>query len=206
MGELVGVLLAAGQGTRFGGNKGLALLPDGVPMAVRSALNLRSVLPQVICVVRPGDKALYNLLSEQSFEVVVAQNAVQGMSASLQAGIKVAPMAAGWMIGLADMPLIQSETYQSLVAAFNTAHQITVPCLRNTAQEKTPESAQYGHPVIFPARFKQALLVLHGDKGAKAILKQYSSDVQMVSVDDPGIRQDFDTLEAFNNLTDDGKE
>ena len=99
---LTGILLAAGQGRRFGGDKGLAQLPDGTPMALRSALNLRAALLDIICVVRPDDTVLHDLLGEHGFEVVVAEDAGQGMSASLQAGIRATPNAAGWMVALAD--------------------------------------------------------------------------------------------------------
>ncbi|PNQ40697.1 NTP transferase domain-containing protein, partial [Ralstonia solanacearum] len=52
---VVGVLLAAGRGSRFdpGGavNKLLAALPDGTPVAVQAARHLRAVLADVVAVV-----------------------------------------------------------------------------------------------------------------------------------------------------------
>ena len=126
--------------------------------------------------------------------VTVAENAAHGMSASLQAGINALPDAAGWMIALADMPLIKPETYQQLVRTFFACQQIVIPCLEG--EKKAP----YGHPVIFPNRYKADLLALSGDQGAKSILKQHTDDIQQVLVDDSGILQDFDTQEAFKRL------
>ncbi len=204
VGELTGILLAAGQGERFGGDKGLAQLPDGTPMALRSALNLRAVVTDVVCIVRPGDTVLSNLLREYGFKVIVAEDAALGMSASLQAGIRASREAAGWMVALADMPLIKLDTYQQLVATFNDQQRIIVPCLASETLSASPNFAAkeviYGHPVSFPARFEPDLLALKGDKGAKSILQQYPATVQQVFVDDPGILQDFDTRQAFNRL------
>lgn len=191
-----GILLAAGQSKRFGSHKGLALLSDGTPMALRCALNLRAATNDIVCVLRPGDSELHDLLKQHDFKITVAANAAQGMSASLQAGILATREASGWLIALADMPLIAPQTYQALTTAFSTQQQIIVPCLANK-QHNQP--LQQGHPVIFPARYKSALLALHGDKGAKTILQQYKDQIQRVYVDDPGILRDFDTPEAFKH-------
>ncbi|MGD7193671.1 NTP transferase domain-containing protein, partial [Ralstonia pseudosolanacearum] len=52
---VVGVLLAAGRGSRFDPdgtvNKLLAALPDGTPVAVQAARHLRAVLDDVVAVV-----------------------------------------------------------------------------------------------------------------------------------------------------------
>src|SRR6266542_1796084 len=59
---IVGVLLAAGRGTRFGGDKLLARLSSGdlpgEPVGVVALRHLRMALPDVIAVVRPDDHAL----------------------------------------------------------------------------------------------------------------------------------------------------
>lgn len=187
---LAAVLLAAGQGRRFGGDKCLANLPDGTPMCVHSARKLVALLGRVSCVVRPEDTALIRLLSaEQGIELVFAHEAAQGMSASLRAGLEANLMAAGWLIALADMPLIQLSTLRQLQTAFIQHNNIIIP----THQQ------QAGHPVIFPQRFKAPLLALTGDRGGKAVLRNHPAACCYVEVDDPGILQDFDTAEALKH-------
>ena len=51
----VGLLLAAGQGRRFGGNKLLYPLDDGTPMVLASARPLRAVLSETVAVVDNTD-------------------------------------------------------------------------------------------------------------------------------------------------------
>lgn len=58
---IVGILLAAGTSTRFGGNKLLFPMKSGTRMAVASARNLRSAVEQAVAVVRPGSRKLRGL-------------------------------------------------------------------------------------------------------------------------------------------------
>ncbi len=208
VGELVGIVLAAGQSERFVGQKGMALLPEGLPMAVRSALNLRAVLAEVICVVRPGDDALQAALATHGCSIIVAEQAAQGMSASLQAGLRAAPTAAGWLVALADMPLIKRQTYQQLLAAFSSGSetaqaQIIVPYThREPVQRRAAGETALtpGHPVIFPACYRPDLMALRGDRGARSVLRRYAHAVRCIQVDDPGVLQDFDTPSDFRRL------
>ena len=59
--RVVGILLAAGRGSRFGGDKLIAPLrtaalgvPAGTPLGVAAARNLVVALPDSVAVVRPG--------------------------------------------------------------------------------------------------------------------------------------------------------
>src|ERR1022692_5251932 len=52
---LVGILLAAGSASRFGGGKLLAPLEDGTPLGVRALINLAPCVDSVVVVVRPDD-------------------------------------------------------------------------------------------------------------------------------------------------------
>lgn len=77
--EIVGILLAAGSGSRFGSDKLLHRLPDGRPLALAAAQNLRAACPRVLAVVRPGHDELAGLLAEAGCRVVVCPEAHLGM-------------------------------------------------------------------------------------------------------------------------------
>ncbi|MGA8005366.1 MAG: NTP transferase domain-containing protein, partial [Burkholderiales bacterium] len=81
--DLVGLLLAAGSGSRFGSDKLRHRLPHGVPIAVQSARHLRTSLARVIAVVRPGAHDTARALAAEGCEVVPCHDAEQGMGASL---------------------------------------------------------------------------------------------------------------------------
>ncbi|PWQ95761.1 nucleotidyltransferase family protein [Leucothrix arctica] len=185
--ETVGILLAAGQGRRFGGDKCLALLPDGAPMGLRAAQNLSAAVDTLVCVVRPDDWALITLFNNHGFRTVDCPDAALGMSASLKAGIIATPEAQGWVIALADMPLIQPATHQLLVNELREQGGIVRPTYADKA----------GHPVLFAQQYRDDLLALSGDSGAKAVLKRYQSQLRLLAVDDAGVLQDFDTKDSL---------
>ena len=54
---------------------------------------------------------------------------------------------------------------------------------------------QRGHPVGFASKFRNALEKLHGDEGARAILKRHADAIQFIALDDAGIVADIDTPE-----------
>lgn len=206
--KIIGILLAAGAGIRFGGDKGLATLPDGTAMAVKSAENLRSHVDEVICVIRAEDQTLQAIFEQAGFKTVICKNAELGMSASLHQGILASlgagvlprlqaeiclptetesgPEVRGWLIALADMPLIADSTYSGIIKHIGD-QQIIVPVF----------DQREGHPVYFPARFREDLLALKGDKGAKKLLHQFPYQVRRINVRDSGIHQDFDTKASF---------
>ena len=190
MAKVVGILLAAGKSSRFGSNKCLAQLPDGTAMGVQSARNLSTAVDELVCVIPPDNPTLHTLFSDDGFTTSVCLLAAQGMSESLKAGVtyfKHDSDVTGFVIGLADMPLIAPITYQSIVNELKNHRKIVLPSYQG----------KRGHPVGFNVKFRDQLLALQGDQGAKVLFQKYPKDITLLSVDDPGIHQDFDTLSMF---------
>ena len=52
-----------------------------------------------------------------------------------------------------------------------------------------------GHPVGFSSLFRQALLSLQGDVGAREILRQHADEITYLECDDPGVLFDVDVPE-----------
>jgi molybdenum cofactor cytidylyltransferase len=60
---------------------------------------------------------------------------------------------------------------------------------------------QRGHPVGIHSRFRNDLLTLEGDAGARAIIAENKSEVRLIETDDPGVLVDVDTVADYQNLT-----
>jgi len=190
MSKAVGILLAAGQSSRFGSNKCLAQLPDRTAMGIHSARNLSAVVDELVCVVPPKNPELQSLFVGEGFTTSVSLLAEQGMSESLKAGVdhfKYDQAVTGFVIALADMPLITPSTYQGIVTALKKNREIVLPTYKS----------KRGHPVGFNTKYRDELLALEGDQGAKVLFQKYKKDITLINVDDPGIHQDFDTLSTF---------
>jgi|KBSMisStaDraftv2_1062788.scaffolds.fasta_scaffold392523_1 molybdenum cofactor cytidylyltransferase len=187
--RVVGILLAAGRGSRFGSDKLVAALrsPDhamqaGTPLGVAAARNLVAALPDSIAVVRPGNVVLSRLLGATGVRVVECSSADDGMGASLACGARAAADAEGWVVALADMPWIDPATIARVADALRAGASIAAPALRG----------QRGHPVGFARRHHAALAALTGDVGARGILQRNAAGLTIVDVDDPGILGDVD--------------
>jgi molybdenum cofactor cytidylyltransferase len=183
MRDIAGVLLAAGAGTRFGGPKLLMPLPDGTPLGVAAARVLKAALPEAVAVVRPGDAVLARLLAAEGLRVVENLQAALGMGASLAAGVAALPAARGWLIALADMPYIKTVTHLRVAQALAAGAPLAAPFHRGVR----------GHPVGFGVGFREALLALRGDCGARDLLETQAARLVRIDTDDPGILADVDT-------------
>lgn len=180
---IVGVLLAAGAASRFGGDKLLQPLPDGTPIAVAAARNLLRGVDRGVAVVRAEDEELARLLSDIGMRVEACPNAAEGMGASLAHGVSRAGDAKGWLIALADMPFIQAETTRGVAHLVEKGAPIAAPF----------HLGKRGHPVGFSREFYAALNGLQGDCGARDLLAVHAARIRPLYCDDAGTLADIDT-------------
>ena len=186
-----GLLLAAGRGSRFDATgstlKLLQPLADGRPIALATAQAMRAALPQVLALVAPdtseNSRRLAQLLQEAGCTVLPCPAADAGMGSTLASGVAATQQACGWLVMLADMPLVAASTIaavrDSLIAGASIAR---------------PEyHGQPGHPVGFAAICRAELLALQGDVGARPLLARFP--VTSLLSDDPGCVWDIDRPE-----------
>ena len=196
MGKPIGVLLAAGQSTRFGGNKLLYPLIDNTPMLLHCAEKLRSVLPDSIVVINRELIHLTGHLEQQGLHVLVNEQSEQGMGSSIACAVRASeslyPDADGWLIMLADMPYIETYTIQQLAEQLEQGADMVAPVYQQ----------QRGHPVGFSRRYKNELLALNQDTGARDILKKYPTELQLLQVEDEGVLIDIDRPADIQACTD----
>ena len=184
---ITGILLAAGVGSRFGSHYGsqklLARLPDGRRIIDASVANLAAACGGNIVVVTRRDPELTHVLQTSGCEIVINENAEQGMGTSIVAGVAATPAASGWLIALGDMPSVRIDTMTAVVDALRNGARIVVPTM----------AGRRGHPVGFSAKYWVRLQSLTGDIGARKIIAADAIFVEEISVDDAGIFADIDT-------------
>jgi molybdenum cofactor cytidylyltransferase len=137
----------------------------------------------VIAVVRPGSVELSEALTREGCEVAVCESAAEGMGASLACAARYAGEADGYLVALGDMPFVRRTTIAALRDALAAGAPLAAPYWR----------ARRGHPVALSKKFREQLLALKGDVGAKKLLTDNESALVKIPVGDPGVIRDIDT-------------
>lgn len=179
---ITGILLAAGEGRRFGGTKLLHPLAGGLSVGLAALHALQAVLERVIAVVAPDQAAIAEHLAKAGARVVICPQARTGLGASLACGVRAAPDDA-WLIALADMPCIRPSTIARVAAAIAGGAALATPVYQG----------RRGHPVGFDNRFFRDLSALRGDEGARRLIQAHASDLCPIPTDDAGVLFDVDS-------------
>jgi len=189
--NIIGILLAAGFSRRFGSeNKLKHLLSTGEPIGLAAAKHLVLAIPFSIAVIRKDDLVLAKLLGRAGINLIACPTHKEKMADSLASAVEYAAehRPAGYVIALADMPFIRSETIALVAEQIQNGASIVIPTYLG----------QRGHPVGFSAVYTEELKALSGDEGARSIIKRHAEKVVTLACDDPGILKDIDTLEDLS--------
>jgi molybdenum cofactor cytidylyltransferase len=179
------VILAAGAGTRFGGPKGLAVLPDGASFTERIVNTVRECGAARIVVVSGRGHAV-----PDGAEGVVNPDPASEQIASLRLGLAhlADALVAGTLVWPVDSPLVRPETIHAILdAAFGRGAAITIPTFEG----------RNGHPTCFARGVWPELLAAQVG-GAREVIHRDDSRVLRVSVSDAAVLVDIDTREDLS--------
>jgi nicotine blue oxidoreductase len=179
---IVGLLLAAGAGERFGGPKALARDADGTSWLLRSVQALRPCAEIVVVLGAEAEQAA--ALLPMSVSRIRADDWAEGMGASLRAGLTaLAPTAhEAALVSLVDLPDVDAAVVARLVAA------ATGPAdLSRATYDGVP-----GHPVLIGRdHWAGVVETASGDRGARDYLA--SHEVALVECGDLASGADVDS-------------
>jgi CTP:molybdopterin cytidylyltransferase MocA len=192
--EVQSLVLAAGQGERFGGNK-LATHYRGRPLLahvldVVSAACKSGLVHGGHVIVAAEDQTSQDLCTRAGLEPIRNEAPGLGLSHSLQLGLGALekmnddPPAAA-IIFLGDQPRVRLEIVEQLIAAYRR-HPAAVIRPRYQQQPDVP-----GHPTLLDRSVWHLARGLEGDRGIGALLAGTSTEITMLDV--PGDNPDVDT-------------
>ncbi|MGB3483036.1 MAG: NTP transferase domain-containing protein [Mycobacterium sp.] len=174
-GQVAGVLLAAGAGSRYGMPKVLAEQGQWLRTAVAALAG--GGCDDVVVVLGAAVVA-----APPPARTVIASDWADGMSASLRAGLDAVAGAAYVAIHLVDTPDIGAEVVSRVLTAAT-----------GTGLARAYFDGRPGHPVVVSAAHAAALRAeLTGDRGARAYLSG-RHDVEAVECGDLATGADIDT-------------
>lgn len=179
-GPVVGILLAAGAGRRYGGPKAHV---EG--WLVRSVDTLREGGCEPVLVVLGAGAAEARRLVPDGVDVVVATDWAEGMSASLRAALTAvqASSADAALVHLVDLPDVGPAVVRRLVS-------LSAPdALARAVYHGSP-----GHPVLLGrVHWDEVAAESSGDRGARAYLR--TREVDAVECGDLASGQDVDAID-----------
>jgi CTP:molybdopterin cytidylyltransferase MocA len=183
-----GLILAAGEGTRFGDRPKLLEPLDGRPL-LEHAIEAQSQVRELARIVVVLGARAPELLAGVNFgraEPYVCDRWKEGMSASLRCGAMALGGSERVIVTLGDVPSIMPEVIRRFLDA---------PAGTRAAYEGKP-----GHPVVLGAEQLERLRSLKGDQGARSLL----AGQQLIECSDLSSGRDVDTtadMEAIRHAT-----
>ncbi len=175
------LVLAAGQGKRFGKLKQLVNI-NNVPMIKKTLLELKQIFKNNLFVVLGASQNQIAPIIDDLAKPVINDLWRTGMGSSISAGVKELKKNNydGILIVLGDHVGIKKNQYKKLIAYFN-GEQI-VAC---------KYADKYGAPAIFPTFYFSDLECLLGEQGANCLLNKENCKVLGVELE--GAETDIDT-------------
>jgi molybdenum cofactor cytidylyltransferase len=185
------LLLAAGEGSRFGGAKQLADV-GGEPMVRRVARLLLETGMPVLAVTGAYAGDVEAVLEDLPLHLVRCEDWHLGMGRSLAAGMRESmrlfARASGVLVVLADQPLLDMALLRAMVGRHAQAPDRILATAQHGVQ---------GPPALFPRDCFDALAVLSGPHGARALLQRDASRVELFKARDA---IDVDTREDLEQV------
>ena len=185
--DLVGIVLAAGESSRFGTAKQLLPFGDTTLLGhiVRNAN--RSTLDRVVVVL--GREAPKVRRSFEYGSAAVVDNLAygEGCASSLLAGLDEAGVCAGIVLILGDQPGVKTATIDRVIAEWRNARMWA---------SATQYRGNLGHPLLFDREAFDDLRTLHGDKAVWQLIEGYPDRVLRVYIDSE-LPPDIDTPEDY---------
>lgn len=181
-----GIVLGAGESTRFGSENKL-LAPVGGTTVIRrvAATAIESPLDDVVTVLGHEADAVAERLDGLPLSTTYNSDYAWGQSTSVRRGIEVA-CESNWdaaVMLLGDMPFVSRTTIEKLVEAYlSGAGNIVAPRY----------DGRRGNPVLFDRLLFERLRSVSGDQGGRELVRDHPGSV-LLDTSDPGVVRDIDT-------------
>lgn len=195
-GPLWAVVPCAGASRRMGRSK--ALLPAGDRLFVERIVEtlLAGGVDEVVVVVRPGERPERGIAQRAGARIVVNPDPDHpergGPVSSVRAALPLLPPdVCGLLVHPVDHPRLEPSTVAALIAAFRgRGAPVTQPVWRG----------RRGHPVVLHRELFHEIEGHDLPEGLRSLIARHAAGRHEVHVDDPGVSDDIDTPQEYDDV------
>lgn len=180
------IIMASGQGKRFGSNK---LMADffGEPLIASVLKTTENLFDKRIVVTRHDSVAEYC----QNKNIEYIRHNLPNRNDTVRLGLEKITEATHCMFMMGDQPLIKRESLERIMSAVSEEPEYI---WRFIYQDTL------GAPVVFPWKYFSELQALPEGKGGGVLLKKYADQVRTVLVTNPYELMDVDTPDDLEKI------
>ena len=191
------LLLAAGLSSRMTiGNKLLLKIKKITIIEITIENLILSNIDDLYVILGHQSNLFIKILKKFNVPLILNKSYKKGMSSSIKEGmLTIDAKSNGVMICLADMPRINTNTYNALIKTFKTFYTKKNPVIVIPEYNK-----KNGNPVIFSNHFFSYLKNITGDKGAKTLITKNKKYIKKVNILNNSILKDVDNKKMYEEL------
>lgn len=186
------IILAAGASRRMGLPKQLLPLGDK-PLVWQTACQAcHSKADQVLVVTGAYASQVEAALCGIPLKIVYNPSWAEGQAESVKAGVNALEQQSKAAIFLpADQPFVTAELLNRLIEAYNAGQASMIAPVYNNCRST---------PVLFDLKWREEILSLTGDHGARKLLDTFPGEVTYIPVDEECLLMDADTPAEYEAL------
>lgn len=187
------ILLSAGESSRFGSPKALAIAEGKTIIERTQETILSSNINNIIIVLGAHAESIRPfVLKHKRVKVVYNNHYNFGQTSSFKCGLlNVDPKVQGVFLLPVDFPCINAETFNILINEFHKEKsKIIIPIY----------NGRKGHPPLFHVCLKPDFLSLDNSQGINSVNHKYAKQTTLLPTNDRGVLLSFNTKEEWEEI------
>lgn len=189
--DMGAVVLAAGLGTRFGGDK-LRSVINGKAMYRHVLDEIASVIGYESITFVTGGSGPADEAAALGANVVINQRPEDGQASSMRLGLLNNLKYGSCLFAVADQPMICAESINRLITGYRNSNMMMA--------SMTNASGDFANPCIFASCYYDELMRIEGDRGGKSVITKHADDVYRCRADSELELFDIDTGEDLDSF------
>lgn len=151
-----------------------------------------AALDQLLLVLGYEAKKILQQIPLQGMKIIINGQYRMGTSSALETGMRfLPPNCRAMVLGLCDLPLIETETIDYMIRAFEkTRKGIAYPTYNK----------QIGWPIVLDVKYRDELARLRGDAGPFDLVEKFAKDAKAVKVKTDTVIRDIVSHEEFEEF------